>query len=178
MSDPFRDFDSACSCLDREAWDDAVRLFRRARNSFFIQGNLDSASVCDMNIGVALESLGDFTGALSALNDAADFFSRNNESEKLADCRVNRGVVLEALGRSGEALADYESAYSLYAELDIPQNAAVSKINSGIVMETLGDYRHAVVAFEVAKRLFDEIGDEEGSADASRALQRLDVYGT
>lgn len=131
------------------------------------------------NLGVRLESAGDYVGALDAHDAAVAAMSASGDEEMAATMQINRANVLNLLGRSPEALDALVRSADVFAREGNDDDLGVVAVNAGESLCRMGRPDEGLQWFARAERLVASGSPDHAallveSADALAALGAMD----
>jgi len=151
-------------------WTRALALHAAAADIARAMGDGQGQGTALNNLGAMRREVGDYLGAVQALQEALDLFRAFGN-------RQGQGAVLSNLSLVWWAAADYpgaaqaaQQALDLYQGLGDRPGEAAALNNLGIVRRAAGDYPGAALALQAALRLFRALGNRQREAIALNNL--------
>jgi tetratricopeptide (TPR) repeat protein len=109
--------EQALSAYRAADYEQALKSFSAARDSYKVDGNPRRAAEMSNNLAVCLLELDRPDEALSCVQDTPTIFHNEGDLLLKAQALGNRAMAKEALGQGTEAEADYRAAADLFREL-------------------------------------------------------------
>ena len=162
----------------RRRFDDLLAVLTISRDSAHRQGKRANEVVALNNLGAALQQVGRFEEAISALQDAAAIYRDTGDRHGEGMALTNLGAALqEVVGRFEEAINALQDAAAIYRETNDRHGEGIALDNLGIALQKVKRSEEAVSAHREARVFFEETGDRhsEGMAlnNLGNALRQL-----
>lgn len=125
--------------------------------------------VCD-DLGLALQGMGDFAGAVSQHHYAIDLFQELGDRRSEAAAWSNVGVALQHLGEHGRAIHAHTAAVEIFQTIGDRLNGAMARGNLAIALHGIGERGAAIDVFLAVRAAFEECGDRHGEGQTWRNL--------
>ncbi|HEU0052600.1 MAG TPA: tetratricopeptide repeat-containing diguanylate cyclase, partial [Longimicrobium sp.] len=126
-------------------------------------------------LGAVLVRLGRPDEALRVLDLALDWFTREDDPERVAQARLSRGIALRALGRAGEALRDLDAAGARFRATGNARFLERVEDERARAFESAGDWRGAYRARTAQIALQRELADKLREEQSSRLRVAFDT---
>ncbi len=111
------------------------------------------------DVGLALQELGDFAGAVWRHNYASELFQELGDRRSEAAARNNVGIALERLGAHGQAIEAHSAAVEIFRGIGDRLSEAMALGNLAIALRGFGNRGEAIDVFAAARTAFEECGD-------------------
>jgi tetratricopeptide (TPR) repeat protein len=118
-----------------------------------------------MNLGNAYHSLGQYTEAITFLEQSLVIYREIQDKQGEANCLMNLGNANYSLEHYPEAIALYQQALSIQREIQDRQGEANCLMNLGNVNYSLEHYPEAISLYQQALSIQREIQDRQGEAN-------------
>ncbi|EME55033.1 tetratricopeptide repeat protein [Amycolatopsis decaplanina] len=144
---------------------DTARLAGRA----FLDDLAVEGQVCDY-LGLALQGMGDFAGAVSQHHYAIDLFEELGDRRSEAAARSNAGTALERLGDHWRAIDAHTAAVEIFRDIGDRLSEAMARGNLAIALHGIGRRGDAIDVLSAVRVTFGECGDRRSEAQTWRNL--------
>jgi tetratricopeptide (TPR) repeat protein len=142
----------------------AIKLYKRALNSFKKKSDVSGILNSYLSLGDTLRAKGGFTTAKTYYEEGLKLAEVLNERNAEADALVGLGLSLRALGDWSEALDLINKANRLYRSLNDRRGEAFSAWAKAGTYRIKGDIKQALKNFDSALRKFRVLKDRSGIA--------------
>jgi tetratricopeptide (TPR) repeat protein len=126
------------------------------------------------DVGLALQELGDFEGALWRHNYATELFQELGDRRSEAAARNNAGIVLERLGAHVQAIEAHSAAVETFRGIGDRLGEAMALGNLAIALRGFGNRGEAIDVFAAARTAFEECGDRRSVGQTWRNVGVID----
>ncbi len=112
------------------------------------------------DVGVALQSLDEWTDALTYHEEALQIFRQSENRKGEAETLNNIGAIYRVQHKWGEALSKYQAALEISHDLANQRDTAVTLNNLGSLYQLEGKLIQAQDSYQAAIKIFHELGDQ------------------
>ncbi|MFK5958244.1 MAG: histidine kinase dimerization/phosphoacceptor domain -containing protein [Lutibacter sp.] len=128
-----------------------------------IDGNAQVSSIANtnQNIGLALLKLGEYKLALTRVNEAIEYYEKNNLVSGLMESYVIRGRIFYETKNYKKAIDDCSRSKQLAIENGILETQEKSCLCLSEVYESIKDYKNAFINYKLYQKAFDSIYNEK-----------------
>ncbi|MFQ5651881.1 MAG: tetratricopeptide repeat protein [bacterium] len=138
--------------FNRELYQEAIELFRRASDVYERSGDYDTAALCRENTGNALFNLERCDEGVAAYQQGVELYNRANQPDKVARCRLRLGDCHLALFHIDLARQAYDTSLSYYEGSPDYTGRCKALLGLGDVHLKLGRYSEARSRYTEALR--------------------------
>lgn len=127
----------------------AAETFRAAAAQYEDDGTADMVAEMQVNLGLALHSLGQHDEALEQMNMAHAVFQQMNDQLRMAQVLGNMARVYAKMGNSEQAMTNYREASALFMELGDQENYGETVLAIADLQLRGGKLMQAAATYEV-----------------------------
>lgn len=133
----------------QQDYERAAATFRDAIAAYHTADQPEMAAEMQVNLGLALHSLGQYDEALSQMSAARDLFEARSDKRRLAQALGNMGRVYAKLDNTEQALTNYREASALFSELGDDESYGQTVLAIADVQMRSGQATQAAATYEV-----------------------------
>jgi len=128
-----------------------------------IDGNSQASSVANtnQNIGLALLKIGKYKLALENINEALDYYKKNNLISGLMESYVIRGRIFYRMKKYDKAKEDCTKSKQLAIQSGVLETQKKAYLCLSDVYEAINDYKNAFINYKFYQKAFDSIYNEK-----------------
>lgn len=130
-------------------YETAAETFRQAMAAYEDEGAADMVAEMQVNLGLALHSLGQYEDALEQMNMAHAVFVQMNDSSRVAQALGNMARVHARMGNSEQAITNYREASAIFSELGDDDNYGQTVLAIADLQMRSGQLMKAAATYEV-----------------------------
>ncbi|MFD8497846.1 tetratricopeptide repeat protein [Amycolatopsis sp. NPDC059657] len=121
-------------------------------------------------LGLAMQGMGDFRGAVYQHHCAIDLFRELGDRRSEAAAQSNAGTALHRLGDHGRAIGAHTAAVEIFRDIGDRLSEAMARGNLAIALHGIGEPGEAIDVFLAVRAAFGERGDRRSEAQTWRNL--------
>lgn len=133
----------------QQDYEAAAETFRKAAAAYEDEGKADIVAEMQVNLGLALHSMGQYDEALEQMNMAHAVFTQINDRHRTAQCLGNMARVYAKMGNTEQAITNYREASATFIELDDEENYGQTVLAIADLQLRSGQLMKAAATYEV-----------------------------
>jgi tetratricopeptide (TPR) repeat protein len=133
----------------QQDFEQSVETFQQARAAYEEAGQAEMAAEQQVNLGLALHSLGQYDAALEQMQAALAVFRAANDSSRTAQALGNMARVYAKMGNSEQAITNYREASAMFMEIGDEDNYGQTVLAIADLQLRSGNLVQAAATYEV-----------------------------
>ena len=133
----------------QQDFEQAADTYRQAAEAYEDEGVADMVAEMQVNLGLALHSIGEYDDALEQMNEALAIFRQMNDASRTAQALGNMARVYARLGNSEQAITNYREASAIFMAEGDEENYGQTVLAIADLQLRGGNIMQAAATYEV-----------------------------